>query len=87
MTDAELLIALLALDRLTDGEREAFVGMQRVVERQHTLTSKQLAWIRGAAERYGIQTAPSENIFSAMSPARQAEQRKAAEGVKLPWEK
>lgn len=51
-----------------------------------TLSDKQKKWLYGVAERLGIATAPSENLFSSLSPERQAEQRRAAARVKLPWE-
>jgi hypothetical protein len=87
LTDAELLTKLLETElaeRLTDAQREAFGRMD---SQGYALTVKQAQWIRGVAERLGIQTAPSENIFSAMSPEKQARQRAAASKVKLPWEK
>lgn len=51
-----------------------------------TLSDKQRKWLYGVAERLGVATAPSENLFSQLSPARQAEQRARAAKVRLPWE-
>lgn len=81
----ELIEQLLALPegRLSDAQREAFQGM---LDRGWPLTDKQLHWVNGVAERLGLQVAPSENLFSAMSPEKQAAQRARAKGI-LPWEK
>lgn len=86
LSDHELLSILLEdeyADRLTEEQRYAFMGFYT----RSSLTEKQSAWVRGVAERLGIQTAPSENLFSKMAPEKQARQRKAAARVKLPWEK
>jgi hypothetical protein len=87
LTDDELLEQLLGpdyIDRLSPTAREAFTGWR---DGERHLSEKMQKWLRGEAERVGLQTAPSENIFSALSPARQAEQRARAAKVKLPWEK
>jgi hypothetical protein len=85
----ELLARVLVLDEaqecLTPEARRAFRQWQD--EERTSLSPKQEHWLRGVAERLGIEAAPSENLFSQLSPKRQAEQRKAAERVVLPWER
>lgn len=71
-------------DRLGEMERDVFAGW---LASSRPLTPKMLDWLRGAAERVGLQVAPAENLFSRLSPARQAEQLRAAAKVKLPWER
>lgn len=73
-------------EELTEQAQVAFEEWRRRAER--TLTEPQRKWLFGVAERLGVVTAaPSENLFSGMSPEKQAAQRKAAERIKLPWEK
>lgn len=83
----ELLDVLLTehRDRLTDAQLQAFEGMRAGVHGRF-LTPNQSNWVFGVAERLGVQVAPSENLFSAMDPEKQARQRAAASRVKLPWE-
>jgi hypothetical protein len=58
MTDVEYLRALLADDRLTDDEREAFESMQDFASRtRRPLTVKQSSWARGVAARLELDTA------------------------------
>lgn len=86
-SDEELLDALLHdpyFDRLDAKQLKAFSGMKA---RGRSLSELQRHWVRGVAERFGIQVAPSENIFSAMDPEKQARQREAAKRIRLPWEK
>jgi hypothetical protein len=96
MDDRELLLAVLARDDqtecLTGAARKAFTqwrdeGRGEGAGHGYPFTDAQLNWLRGVAERLGIATAPSENLFSNLSPERQAEQRRAASKVRLPWEK
>lgn len=85
LTDDELLDKLCEeplFSRLGSNEQKAFPAF-----RKRTLTEPMRRWVRGAAERVGLQVAPSENLFSQLSPERQEEMRRAALRVKLPWEK
>jgi hypothetical protein len=86
MTDLELAQAILEQhgDRITGAATRAF---RQWIERETVLTEKQQKWLYGVAERCGLIVAPAENIFSSMSPEKQAEQRARAAKVKLPWEK
>lgn len=87
LTDEELLERLLTseyIERLPKNAQTAFMDWEG---RSRPLTEPMRKWIRGVAERLGIQTAPSENIFSAMDPEKQARQRAAALKIRLPWEK
>ncbi len=71
-------------EKLFANQLQAFEGMR---EQPGDISEKQAKWIFGVGERRGLVVAPSENIFSAMSPEKQAAQRAAAARVKLPWEK
>lgn len=78
-------------EKLTDQQREAFEDMRSKVPvrgpRTGRLSEKQARWVMNVAAAVGlIGAAPAENVFSALSPERQAEQRRAAARVKLPWE-
>jgi hypothetical protein len=88
LSDYELLARILEVDdragRLCSRERTVFESMRA---QDYPLTQPQLDWIRGVGERLGIQTAPARNSFSALTPERQAEHRKRAASVKLPWER
>lgn len=87
LSDAELL-ELLTAEPYAEQQAPAQVkAFERMASQGYPLTKKQLAWVRGVAERHGLQVAPSENIFSNMDPEKQARQRAAASKVKLPWEK
>lgn len=75
-----------------DGERsipeKTFEAFTRWLDLGRTLSDAQRKWLYGVAERLGVVgAAPSENIFSGMSPEKQARQREAAKKVVLPWEK
>jgi hypothetical protein len=71
--------------RLFVREREAF---PKWLEQGRELSQKMRDWIRSAAARFGIQEEPGRNLFSGLTPERQAEQRARAErfAPKLPWE-
>ncbi len=81
-----LLVTMLTehQDQLSGRETYAFEDM---IANRWTLTPRQTQWIHAVAERLGIETAPSANLFSQMDPEKQARQRAAAAKVKLPWEK
>ena len=92
LTDRELLDEILQNHhrRLGEKARVAFGEWQESglgLPGQRRLSPKQATWLRNVAESLGVQVAPSENIFSALSPARQAEMKAAAAKVRLPWEK
>ena len=77
-------------EKLSPEQREAFEEIRDRAQQASVfvLTDKQSKWILGVAERIGlIDCAPAENLFSSLTPKRQAEQRAAAARVKLPWEK
>jgi hypothetical protein len=82
-----LLVTLLTehQERLSENELAAFEDMLSSGFRFST--PRQTQWILATAERLGVWTRPSENIFSKMDPEKQARQRAAAAKVKLPWEK
>lgn len=85
LTDRELLERLLSdeyVDRLFIREEEAF---QEMLERKGALSPKQSAWVRSAAERFGIQEAPAANVFSSMTLAKRNENL-AQVRTRLPWE-
>lgn len=79
----ELLCSEQYRGRLFVREREAF---PKWLEGGRELSQKMRDWIRSAAARFGIQDEPGRNLFSQLSPERQAEQRARAARVKLPWE-
>lgn len=86
LSDVRLLEILCSeeyLPQLFVRERETFPEW---LEQGRELTQKMRDWLRAAAHRLGVQEAPARNLFSGLSPERQAEQRKAADRVKLPWE-
>lgn len=91
-TDLELLDELLDdyEDRLTEWELEAFPPwiIDLRTKRIRSLTEKQKNRLYAAGERLGLLgAAPAENLFSQMTPAKQAEERRKAAKVRLPWEK
>jgi hypothetical protein len=87
MTRAEREICSEILDKHADSiSGAALAAFSEWKLTGTTLSDKQRKWLYGVAERLGIATAPSENIFSSLSPERQVEQRRAAARVKLPWE-
>lgn len=51
MTDLEYLRRLLADERLSDDEREAFESMYERASLGRVLSPKQVSWIRGVAAR------------------------------------
>lgn len=87
LTDVKLLELLCqepTLSKLGEKAQEAFPEW---LEQGRDLSPKMRLWIRRAAESLNVQVAPNENLFSALTPARQAEQRARAAKVKLPWER
>ena len=77
-------------DKLCDTQIEAFENIRERASRASVfmLTEKQSKWVLGVAARIGlIGSEPGENLFSALTPERQAKQRARAAKVKLPWEK
>lgn len=88
LTDLQLLEALCREPHLSRLGQKAAEAFPKWLEDGRMLTPSMRRWLRGVAERLGLQTAPSENLFSQMSPEKQAEQRKRAEqfAPKLPWE-
>jgi hypothetical protein len=86
LTDKQLLEHLTEepwFSRLGEKQQEIFVEWQASGK---LLTDKMREWIRDAADRVGLQVAPSKNLFSAMSPEKQRAERERAKRVKLPWE-
>lgn len=71
-------------EQLSVRERETFEDM---LGQRWAFSPRQAQWIHSAAERLGLETAPSANLFSNMDPEKQERQRAAAAKVKLPWEK
>lgn len=88
MTKEERAICAELLDKHADSiSGAALAAFSEWKLADTTLSDKQRKWLYGVAERCGVATAPSENLFSSLSPERQAEQRARAERVKLPWER
>ena len=85
LTDRELLDLLCEEPHFSKLGKKAQKAFPEWKER--TLTGPMRRWLRADADRLGIQVAPSENLFSNLSPERQAEQRARAAKVRLPWEK
>jgi hypothetical protein len=86
VTTEESRIARELLEReeeLTTNAREAFRSW---LERGTVLSPKQREWLMSVAVRFGIVDEPAKNVFSAMPPEKQREQRARAERIKLPWE-
>jgi hypothetical protein len=85
MTVQQLLAVMLSqqwVDILTDQQREAFEGMRGRTQ----LSPRQEKWVRGVADRLGIEVAPSENVFSEMAPEQQREHKRRAEKIVFPWQ-
>jgi hypothetical protein len=84
-TDAELIETMISRysDILTEKQLEAFTSMRGQLT---PLTERQSHWVRGVAERLGIEIAPAENIFSTMDESEQREHLTRAAKVVLPWE-
>lgn len=78
-----MLILHKHYEHLAKSALEAFTEWE---EHGRPLSDKQKKWLYGVAERLGLQVAPSENLFSSLSPKERARQREAAKKVKLPWE-
>lgn len=77
-------------EKLSDAQLEAFEEIRERASRASVfvLTEKQSKWVFGVAARIGLIGAePGENLFSALTPERQAEQRARAAKIRLPWEK
>jgi hypothetical protein len=77
-------------EKLSDAQLEAFEQIRARASKASVfvLTEKQSKWVLGVSARIGLIGAePSENLFSRLTPERQAEQRARAAKVKLPWEK
>jgi hypothetical protein len=89
LTDVQLLERLCREPYLSKLGQKASDAFPKWLEEGRELSPKMRKWIRGTAESLGLQTAPSENLFSQLSPEEQERQRKrAAEfGPRLPWEK
>lgn len=76
----------------SDWEREFIRNVREQHNRTLEFTERQRAKIREIREALdsedrGPPPEASANLFSRLSPARQAEQRARADKVKLPWEK
>lgn len=84
--DRELLRELLAqhVDKLDEQTLEAFTEWQDSPERP--ITRKMSEWLHSVARRLGLEVEEAKNLFSSLSPERQAEMRKKAAGI-LPWER
>lgn len=92
LSDRELLDELVDNHnkRLGERAREAFTRWQSDglgLPGQRRFSPPQLKWLRNVGETLGVQGAPSENIFSALSPERQAEMKANAAKVVFPWER
>ena len=87
--DERLLTKLLEdhADGLTGRETEAFGGMLKRL-RERPLTERQREWVEKVASRFGAADDPgARNVFSSMDPAKQAEMRRRASAVVMPWER
>lgn len=76
-------------EKLSDEQRQAFEEIRTRASKRAVfeLTEKQSQWVLGVAARIGLIGAePSENLFSSLTPERQAEQRARAAKIRLPWE-
>ena len=89
LSDAKLLELLCAEPHFSKLGSKAAKAFPEWLERGRELTPPMRRWLRNTAESLNIQVAPSENLFSQLSPERQAEQRERAArfAPKLPWEK
>lgn len=86
MTDTQILEIVTSAryaPKLSESQREAFTDM---LERGDPLSRQQRRWLYSIAESLGIEVAPAENAFSALSAAKQVEQRDLVR-TKLPWER
>lgn len=64
MTDEELLRRLVADERLTEVELDAFGGMQKRLPRYRVLTQDQRKWADDVARRLELDADDVENLFS-----------------------
>lgn len=89
LTDLQLLERLCEEPYLSKLGQKAAEAFPKWLAEGRTLTPGMRRWLRGVGERMGLQVAPSENLFSQLTPEEQERQRKrAAEfAPKLPWEK
>lgn len=90
-SELELLDEILEnhQDELDEESVEAFSEWQHNLRsgKRRVLTPKQRQWLMDRAEHFEMTDAAPANLFSSLSPERQAEQRARAAAVKLPWEK
>lgn len=88
VSDIDVLDEILADGRLDEDERAAFQSMlESLTEGRHLcLSHKQRAWVLAVKSRFELGAEPSENLFSAMSEQKKAEERERAAKVLLPWE-
>lgn len=86
--DEDLLTRLLEdyAGDLSERELEAFSEMAMKLETYATLTDKQRKWVEQTAERLGLEV-ENPKPFSSLTPKEQAEHRKRAAKVQLPWER
>jgi hypothetical protein len=63
-TDRAIITALLADDRLTYAERDAFEGMSRRLERWSNLTPPQRQWATDVYERLELDSDEAANLYS-----------------------
>lgn len=75
-------------DKLDDESVEAFSEWRYLLStgKRKSLTPKQRQWLMDRAERLEVTSPETANLFSSLSPERQAEQRAKAAKI-LPWEK
>lgn len=88
LTDIELLNTVLALE-LSDNESRAFESMQDDLLKGNRafLSRSQRRWAESRLESRDDFVPEPKNIFSGMSPERQAEEKERAAAVVLPWER
>jgi hypothetical protein len=89
LSDVQILEMLCAEPYLSKLGSKAAKAFPEWLERGRELTPPMRRWLRSTADVMNIQVAPSENLFSQLTPERQAEQRARAAkfAPKLPWEK
>lgn len=87
LSDVKLLEQLCQEPHFSKLGTKAQEAFPEWLAKSRPLSQKMRLWIRRAGESLDVQVAPSENLFSALTPARQAEQRARADKIKLPWEK
>lgn len=86
--DIEAIESLLNCDGLRAEERETFEAWVDVLAsgKAERLTAKQRARVQRARVRVGDSDDAPANLFSALSPAEQEQQREDAKRVVMPWE-